>query len=172
MSLPDTMDLAQICFTIGPSVFLLIFHLARAVFSVRKTNDGATFVVGADNLIPIYLIGWSWINAAATKAEFYMGCADIKIVGASGGGGNGNGEVLPAEIANVPLRIANMPGQPYYHANGDQFGNTRSNGPSAEEVDANMKGLTGGPDNTFQPNYAKRKRSGGRRVDKTRLVAT
>ncbi|KAK3842996.1 MAG: hypothetical protein J3R72DRAFT_523312 [Linnemannia gamsii] len=99
------------------------------------------------------IFGWSWINAAATQAEFYMGCADIKIVGKSGAGG-----VLPPEIANTPLRLANMPGQSYYHAPGDQFGNTRSNGPNPAETEANMRSATGGADTTFQAMYNKRKR--------------
>ncbi|KAF9373304.1 hypothetical protein CPB97_000665 [Podila verticillata] len=95
---------------------------------------------------------WTWINAAATQAEFYMGCADIKIVGKVGG------STLPPEIANVAPRLANMPGYPYYRAPGDQFGNTKSNGPNPSEVDANSKSLTGGADTGFQPMYSKRKR--------------
>ncbi|KAG9072758.1 hypothetical protein KI688_000535 [Linnemannia hyalina] len=101
------------------------------------------------------IFGWSWINAAATQAEFYMGCADIKIVGKSGGAGG----VLPPEIANTPLRLANMPGQSYYRAAGDQFGNAKSNGPNQAEVDANMRSATGGTDSSFQAKYNKRKRS-------------
>ncbi|KAF8979315.1 hypothetical protein BGZ52_005022 [Haplosporangium bisporale] len=98
------------------------------------------------------IFAWTWINAAATQAEFYMGCADIKIVGKVGG------STLPPEIANVAPRLANMPGYPYYHAPGDQFGNTKSNGPNPSEVDANSKSLTGGVDTVFQPMYSKRKR--------------
>ncbi|KAG0215816.1 hypothetical protein BGX28_008127 [Mortierella sp. GBA30] len=90
------------------------------------------------------IFGWSWINAAATQAEYYMGCADIKIVGTS------NGASLPPEIANTPLRLANMPGQTYYHAAGDQFGNTKSDGPDLAEITANMQGTTGGADSSFQ----------------------
>ncbi|KAG0329227.1 hypothetical protein BG004_002375 [Podila humilis] len=87
---------------------------------------------------------------AATQAEFYMGCADIKIIG------NSNAKTLPPEIANVPPRLANMPGYQYYHATGDQFGNTKSSGPNPAEVDANYKSLTGGPDTSFHPSFAKR----------------
>lgn len=95
---------------------------------------------------------WTWINAAATQAEFYMGCADIKIVGKA------DSSTLPPEIANVAPRLANMPGYPYYRAPGDQFGNTKSDGPNPSEVDANLKSLTGGADTGFQPMYSKRKR--------------
>lgn len=98
------------------------------------------------------LTAWTWINAAATQAEFYTGCADIKIVGTAGG------STLPPEIANVAPRLANMPGYPYYRAPGDEFGNTKSNGPNPTEVDANVKSLTGGADTGFQPMYSKRKR--------------
>ncbi|KAF9349563.1 hypothetical protein BGX26_012162 [Mortierella sp. AD094] len=98
------------------------------------------------------IFGWSWINAATTQPEYYMSCADIKIVGKSGG-------TLPPEIANTPPRLSNMPGYSYYHVPGDQFGNTKSNGPSREQVDANRRSATGGPDST-QP---MRKRSHRRR---------
>lgn len=81
-----------------------------------------------------------------------MGCADIKIVGSTGG-------ALPSEIANTPLRLANMPGHPSYHAPGDQYGNTKSNGPNPAEVEANMRSANGGPDSSFQAMYNKRKRS-------------
>ncbi|KAF9198403.1 hypothetical protein BGZ49_000791 [Haplosporangium sp. Z 27] len=84
------------------------------------------------------LLGWSWINAAATQPEYYMSCADIKIVGKQSG-------PLPPEIANTQLQLANMPGYPYYHVSGDQFGNTKSNGPSSKQIQDNMNGRTGGP---------------------------
>ncbi|KAG0324553.1 hypothetical protein BGZ99_001688 [Dissophora globulifera] len=98
------------------------------------------------------ILGWSWINAAATQAEYYMSCADIKIVGKSGA------STLPDQLAKTPLQKANMPGLPYYHAPGDQFGNMRSNGPSREELDANMNGSTGGPDTVMSRVNSKRKR--------------
>ncbi|KAI8597399.1 hypothetical protein EDD21DRAFT_447050 [Dissophora ornata] len=99
------------------------------------------------------ILGWSWINAAATKAEFYMGCADIEITNSSSNKG------LPAEIPNMPLRIANIPGHPYYHIAGDEFGNLKSNGPDPEEVEANKKSAAGGVDRKSHPTSSKRKRN-------------
>ncbi|KAF9437492.1 hypothetical protein BGZ76_000486 [Entomortierella beljakovae] len=85
------------------------------------------------------IFGWSWISAAGTTPEYYMSCADIKITGKPGSSGG-----LPAEIANAKLKLANMPGYDYYHVPGDQFENSKSNGPDEEQVSANLKGLTGG----------------------------
>ncbi|KAF9958909.1 hypothetical protein BGZ72_010721 [Mortierella alpina] len=110
------------------------------------------------------IFGWSWINAAATQAEYYMACADIKIVGANSGGS------LPPEIANTPLRLANMPGYSYYRAAGDQYGNTKSDGPNPSEVALNMQNAAGGPDTGFREMYSKRKRS--RNVRRSNTVGT
>ncbi|KAI1314644.1 hypothetical protein EDD11_001896 [Mortierella claussenii] len=106
------------------------------------------------------IFGWSWIDATTTRPEYYMGCADIKIVGESGNG------LLPAEIRNTPLRLANMPGHPYYHVAGDEFGNSKSNGPSHDEIEANLRGAAGGPDNIQMKDKKRRRRTrrGGRRT--------
>lgn len=93
------------------------------------------------------LFAWTWIDATALRPEFYMSCADIKIIGNPAVTQPG----LPAEIANTHLRVANMPGLLYYLASGDQFGNTKSNGPNPAELAANLKGATGGVDTVFQP---------------------
>ncbi|KAK3825587.1 MAG: hypothetical protein J3Q66DRAFT_396541 [Benniella sp.] len=95
------------------------------------------------------IFAWTWINAAAARPEFYMSCADVKIVGNPGGQAT-----LPPELANTPIRLANMPNLPYYLAPGDQFGNTKSNGPDPAELKANLRGATGGPDTVFQPIFA------------------
>ncbi|KAF9104871.1 hypothetical protein BGX27_009916 [Mortierella sp. AM989] len=100
------------------------------------------------------IFGWSWINGASTVPEYYMSCADIKIIGQPGS----EGCPLPPEIASIPLTLANMPNRPYFHVRGDEFGNTKSNGPSPDQIDANMRGATGGP---YQPDIvvSRRKRS-------------
>ena len=43
---------------------------------------------------------WTWINAIGNR-EYYMNCADVRIVGGAAGG-----------IRGTPLKIANMPGYP------------------------------------------------------------
>ncbi|KAG0360815.1 hypothetical protein BGZ54_009377 [Gamsiella multidivaricata] len=110
------------------------------------------------------ILGWSWIGAVGARPEYYMGCADIKIVSTLNGS-------LPPELASTPLRMANMPGYPYYFAPGDKFGNLRGNGPNSSELAANMRGATGGPDtHPFppggpdpQPMLTKRKKGKGTR---------
>jgi hypothetical protein len=43
---------------------------------------------------------WTWINAIGNR-EMYMNCADVRIIGKTGG-----------KISGRPLLIANMPGYP------------------------------------------------------------
>ncbi|KAF9586608.1 hypothetical protein BGW38_000982 [Lunasporangiospora selenospora] len=98
------------------------------------------------------IFAWSWINAFTTAPEFYMGCADIQIIGRQE-------SVVAVAAANLtPIRIANIPGYPYYHAPGDQFGNTKSDGPNVAEIDTNMASAAGEQDVSFQPMYSLRKR--------------
>ncbi|KAF9916929.1 hypothetical protein BX616_002414 [Lobosporangium transversale] len=97
------------------------------------------------------IFAWSWTGAVGAVPEYYMSCADIKITGKVPQGG------LPPEVASTSLRLANMPGYPYDYYPGDGFGNMKGTGPSPEELDANMRGATGGPDPNSPPLQRRRR---------------
>lgn len=96
-------------------------------------------------ITPFFLSAWNWIDASALRPEFYMSCADIKIIGTAPAGG------LPTELANSPIRFANMPGLLYFLAKGDGMGNVKGKGPDPAELQANLDGQTGGEDTSFKP---------------------
>lgn len=78
--------------TVSCKNIVLIVRLASYVWNVRLPTN----LPSCEKCI----FAWAWINAIGNR-EYYMNCADIKIIGGPG-----------SKISGSPLHIANLEGYP------------------------------------------------------------